>query len=112
MAYTAVKPLKLWLDDERTPPDRGWVWVDNAAHAILILKSFRVTELSLDHDLGDELVFGNGNDVLVWVEEQVHTNMDYIPPLMYIHTQNAAAMQKMILGVKAIQKTYLHRRRE
>jgi len=43
--------VKVWLDDERPAPS-GWEWVKTPMEAMKLLKKGRVTELSLDHDLG------------------------------------------------------------
>ena len=46
--------MKVYLDDERSTPD-GWVRVYWPEEAIELLKAGGVTEISLDHDLGDFL---------------------------------------------------------
>ena len=55
--------MKLWLDDLR-PPWRygyiGWEWAKNAGEAIALLKTGKVTQASLDHDLSYEATLGNG----------------------------------------------------
>ena len=61
--------MKLYLDDERPTP-AGWTrcyWPDEV---IEFLKTDFVTEISLDHDLGDDPK-GAGYDVLTWIEEAV-----------------------------------------
>ncbi|EOG1039930.1 cyclic-phosphate processing receiver domain-containing protein [Pseudomonas aeruginosa] len=65
------------MDDERSTPE-GWVrtfWPDET---IELLKRGSVTELSLDHDLGDD-DRGTGYTVLLWLEEQVALN-GFVPP--------------------------------
>ncbi len=52
----------------RTP--EGWTRVYWPSEAIELLQTGQVTELSLDHDLGDD-ARGTGYDVVLWVEEQV-----------------------------------------
>ncbi len=47
--------MKLWLDDERPAPP-GWVHVTTVADAQRLLASGKVTEASLDHDLGPQPV--------------------------------------------------------
>ena len=63
--------MKVYLDDERKPP-AGWTLVRWPDEAIKLLKTGRVTDISLDHDLGDD-ARGTGNDVILWIEEQVFT---------------------------------------
>jgi len=43
--------MKLWLDDIRPAP-LGWEWVMNIEDAKKYLASGKVTDASLDHDLG------------------------------------------------------------
>jgi len=43
--------MKLFLDDVRHAP-KGWIRTHNVESTINLLKSNRVTKLSLDHDLG------------------------------------------------------------
>lgn len=84
--------MKVYLDDERPSPD-GWVrcyWPDEV---IALLKTGEVTELSLDHDLGDDKR-GTGYDVLLWIEEEVATAY-FAPPEIHIHTANPAAASRM-----------------
>lgn len=94
--------LKIWLDDERLPP-KGWIWCKTAPAAISFLQRFGAKIISLDHDLGDEKN-GNGNDVLVFIEEMVHINPDYFPPEIQIHTANPSARTKMTAGLEAIKR--------
>jgi len=63
--------MKVWLDDERPAPS-GWKHVYWPEEAIRLLRSGRVDEISLDHDLGDDR-HGTGNDVVLWIEEAVVT---------------------------------------
>ncbi|WP_309295279.1 cyclic-phosphate processing receiver domain-containing protein [Aeromonas caviae] len=44
----------------------------------------RYTEISLDHDLGDD-GRGTGYDVILWIENEVMTNY-FIPPKIHIHS--------------------------
>lgn len=91
--------MKLYLDDERKTPV-GWVRVFWPDEAIAWLKTEMVTEISLDHDLGDD-DRGTGYDVILWIENEVMTN-NFIPPQIHIHSANVSARRKMELGVVAI----------
>ena len=75
--------MKLYLDDERKTPV-GWVRVFWPDEAIAWLKTEMVTEISLDHDLGDD-DRGTGYDVILWIENEVMTNY-FIPPKIHIHS--------------------------
>ncbi len=44
--------MKLWVDDERAAPD-GWELATDVEDAIAWLEKFNVTDISLDHDLGN-----------------------------------------------------------
>lgn len=93
--------MRVYLDDERpTPP--GWVGVPWPEEAIRLLENGGVTELSLDHDLGDD-TRGTGYTVILWVEEAVALR-GFVPPTITVHSANASARQKMLLGVQSIQR--------
>ena len=87
------------MDDERaTPP--GWVrtcWPDEV---ITLLKTGDVVELSLDHDLGDDLR-GTGYSVLLWLEEQVVLH-GMRPPILRVHSANSSARLKMEAAIATI----------
>jgi len=101
--------MKIWLDDNRDPAEwlphqrwwhkdpaatlDGWVWVRTAPDAIALLEAGGVTELSLDHDLGDERQVGSGYDVLLWIEERAATDDAYTPPLIHVHSSNIVARE-------------------
>jgi len=92
--------MKVYLDDERTTPD-GWTRVFWPDEAIELLKSGDVTEISLDHDLGDD-DRGTGYDVVLWIEEQVALH-GFTPPVMSVHSANVSARTKMENGIRAIE---------
>lgn len=92
--------MRVFLDDERPTPE-GWTrayWPDEV---IALLEAGNVVEISLDHDLGDDLR-GTGNDVLLWIEEQVATT-DFVPPIMNVHSANSSASKKMKSAIRQIQ---------
>jgi hypothetical protein len=93
--------VKVYLDDERVAP-AGWVQVRWPEEAIVLLQTGRVTELSLDHDLGDD-EHGTGYDVLLWIEEQVVCH-EFVPPAINIHSANPAARRRMEEAVRAIMR--------
>ena len=93
--------MKLFLDDERTPPE-GWTLVRWPDEVINQLKTGKVIEISLDHDLGDD-ERGTGYDVLVWIEKMVILE-GFKPPKIKIHTANISARQKMEAAVRQIER--------
>ena len=93
--------VKVFLDDERATPE-GWVRVYWPDEAITLLEAGQVVELSLDHDLGDD-ERGTGYDVVLWIEEAVATR-GFAPPRMHVHSANSSARDKMLAGIRAIEK--------
>lgn len=91
--------MKVFLDDLRTPP-QGWNLVRWPDEAIVLLQTGAVTDLSLDHDLGDD-ARGTGYDVLLWIEEAVAL-ASFAPPRITIHSANPAARVHMDAAVKSI----------
>ena len=91
--------MKVFLDDERPAPV-GWVRVRWHDEVIGLLKAGTVTELSLDHDLGDD-TRGTGYSVLEWIEEQVVVH-GRRPPIIHLHTANPSARSKMEAAVASI----------
>ena len=68
--------------------------------AIALLKTGVVSELSLDHDLGDDQ-HGTGYDVLLWIEEAVVFS-GFQPPRITIHSANPAARLRMEAALRSI----------
>jgi hypothetical protein len=93
--------MKVFLDDERQTPE-GWCRVYWPDEAIRLLETGAVEEISLDHDLGDD-VRGTGYDVILWIEEAVALR-GFKPPIISIHSANSSAADKMRAGVTAIER--------
>jgi hypothetical protein len=92
--------MKVFLDDVRETPE-GWYrcyWPDQVIH---LLKKLCVTDLSLDHDLGDD-ERGTGYDVLLWLEEQVITKGFPPPKNITVHSANTSAKEKMERAITSI----------
>ena len=96
-----MRSLRVYLDDERPAPP-GWLRVHWPLEAIALLESGQVQEISLDHDLGDD-VRGTGYDVILWIEEAVALR-GFIPPRIHVHSANASARQKMAAGIRSIER--------
>lgn len=93
--------MRVFLDDERiTPEGRVRVWWPD--EAISLLQSGEVTEISLDHDLGDD-ARGTGYDVVLWIEEAVVLR-GFVPPKISVHSANSSAREKMLAGIEAIER--------
>lgn len=95
--------MKVYLDDCRPTPE-GWVGCKWPDEVVVLLKTGKVTHLSLDHDLGDDKR-GTGYDVLLWIEEAV-VQGKFHPPHMLIHSANPAAVQRMEHAVRIIKVRY------
>lgn len=93
--------MKVYLDDIRKPP-AGWTLVKWPDEVIKLLKTGKVKELSLDHDLGDD-ERGTGYDVILWIEEQVFKK-SFQAPKIKVHSANVSARKKMVQGIKSIEK--------
>lgn len=93
--------MKIYLDDERETPE-GWLRVYWPEEVIELLKTGKVKEVSLDHDLGDD-DRGTGYDVVLWIEEAVITKA-FNPPAISVHSANLSARKKMELGIESIKK--------
>jgi hypothetical protein len=92
--------MKVFLDDLRETPE-GWIRAYWPEDVIELLKSTKVVELSLDHDLGDDS-HGTGYDVVLWIEEQVFCN-GFQPPSIKVHSANSSARMKMHAAIIAIE---------
>jgi hypothetical protein len=93
--------MRVFLDDERHTP-AGWVrayWPDEV---IALIEAGGVTELSLDHDLGDDKR-GTGYDVILWLEEAVALR-GFKPPKVVVHSANSSARIKMESGIASIER--------
>ncbi len=93
--------MKVFLDDERVTPD-GWTRVYWPDEAIRLLESGGVEEISLDHDLGDD-DRGTGYDIVLWIEEAVALR-GFRPPKITVHSANSSAREKMLAGVRTIER--------
>lgn len=91
--------MKVFLDDEREAPP-GWLRAFWPNEVIQLLQTGEVTEVSLDHDLGND-EHGTGYDVLLWIEQEVALNR-FVPPKMHVHSANTSAREKMESAIDAI----------
>ena len=67
-----------------------------------MLEGGQVTELSLDHDLGDD-TRGTGYDVVLGIEEAVALRGSR-PPKIAVHSANSSARIRMEAGIAAIEQ--------
>jgi hypothetical protein len=93
--------MKVFLDDVREAPP-GWQRVYWPSEAIALLEAGGISEISLDHDLGDD-ARGTGYDVVAWIEEAVVTR-GFKPPRITIHSANPVGKDRMLRGIAAIER--------
>jgi hypothetical protein len=90
--------MKIYLDDERETPlgYRRCYWPEEV---IELLKTGKVTHISLDHDLGEDSSYAKpstGYDVILWLEEQVMLGKwEHKFPIVIIQSANPVAKKKM-----------------
>ncbi|CAN5205314.1 hypothetical protein BH20ACT13_BH20ACT13_15890 [soil metagenome] len=102
--------MKIFLDDVREAP-AGWIRCRTPDEVIALLKTGRVSEVSLDHNLGIGVGESEqtGYSVLVWIEQEVAEGRWSFPlPDMHVHSSNPAGHARMKRAIDAIRR--LHER--
>lgn len=89
--------LKIYLDDIRTPPDNSWLVVrsvDDFKQRILST-SMPITELSFDHDLGEDV--SDGYDAAKWFVEYAMDNEEVAQNLKAViaHSDNTPGRENI-----------------
>lgn len=100
--------VKIWMDDDlvdRKAPE-GWIHVTTAFEAIDYLKKGDVIELSLDHDLGDDELYGRGVDVVDFLCEQAFNGNPVWPKKIHLHTANPYGRDSMIRSLQRYNPNY------
>lgn len=96
--------MKIFLDDVRDTPigyTRAY-WPQEVATLIDQVGIESIEEISLDHDLGDD-IRGTGYDVVTYIEEMVFFDKSIKSvPKIVVHSANSSARQKMERGIEAI----------
>ena len=97
--------IKVYLDDLRTPPV-GFTLVKDARTAIeLITEDWEIIEeISLDHDLGDEELYGNGYQVVCEIEDFVFNTRPTHLPYIHVHSANPIGRKRMEYGIRNIER--------
>jgi len=95
--------MKLWLDDIRPNPD-GWIWVKNADELfenVFNDEGNLVTEISFDHDLGENEF--TGYEILNIIESMIHMgDWKTAIPIFHIHSANPVGRQNMQRAIDSI----------
>jgi hypothetical protein len=94
--------MKLFVDDERQPPDDTWTVVRSAPAAIgeYLCSIYTPEALSLDHDLGKNVP--TGYDVAVWVERQVYLDGMIPPKVLKVHSANPVGRARILQTFQSI----------
>jgi hypothetical protein len=95
--------MKVWLDDERNPPDDSWMVFHTAEELLEWLGPHigKVELLSLDHDLGEGRQ--TGYDVLECLEGMAYLCRP-VPPRIEVHSANPVGRQRMLQAIQSIRK--------
>lgn len=101
--------IKVYLDDVRDAPV-GWRRTYTVRETIDLIREGKVSELSLDHDLGDTDPEHSGYDVLSWLESEIALRHDYYfaPTSIFLHTQNPVGKERMKRAIESIERLKLH----
>ena len=100
--------VRVWLDDMREAP-RGWVRTFTPEEVIGLLQLGKVTELSLDHDLGldDAVSERTGYTVLLWLEAEVGGGRwTRPPPEISVHSGNPVGRDRMLRVIRTIHRLH------
>lgn len=108
--------MRVWLDDLRDPRlphiqsgygSRGdEVWVKTVEEAVGLLRTGRVTWISLDNDLGEGLA--EGYEVACFIEEAAFFGA--LEPLeVFAHSDNAVANPRMQAAIDNAQRYWRER---
>ncbi len=100
--------MKVWLDDVRDPPGEDWVHLRTPEEVIELLRAGRVTDLSLDHDLGlvtAEDKEWTGYDVPTWIEHELaNGSATFQVPRIAIHSANVVGRRRMEQALDSIRR--------
>lgn len=93
--------MKLWIDDERNPPDNSWIIARTADNAMRLIGTGIFQEISLDHDLGEEKT---GYDVICHLEFllNVKSLMFSFPDVIRCHSANPVGRARIEQAISAI----------
>ena len=97
--------IKVYLDDLRIPP-HGYTLVKDAYSAIKFITENwdMIEEISLDHDLGDEELYGNGYRVVCEMEDFVFNTRPTHLPFIHVHSANPIGRKRMEYGIRNIER--------
>ena len=85
--------MKIWLDDEREPPDKSWTWAKNSyeAFSAFFENPEKIEEISFDHDLGKD---DTSIPVATYLEKLAYFGI-YAPIKWVIHSMNPVGRKNL-----------------
>jgi hypothetical protein len=96
--------IRLWVDDQRSPPSEFNCHAKTYAEAIEYLESGEVVAISLDHDLGEEKT---GYDIAKWIEEKAFHGV--IARISWsVHTANPVGAVPIVQALKNADSYWTH----
>lgn len=107
-ALSQTGSIKLWVDDDledRKAPE-GWLHVQTVPEALKVLDTGRVSELSLDHDLGDDKLYGRGVDIVDFLCEKDFSGSPLWPSQIRLHTANPHGRDVMLRALQKYNQAY------
>jgi hypothetical protein len=91
--------MKLFVDDERNPPDETWDVARNYSEALDKLTNNKYDVLSLDHDIASFDPDGRektGYDITLWLVDKHHSNRYFhVPSKIKVHSANPVGKKNM-----------------
>src|SRR5262245_52917063 len=96
--------MRLWIDDERPPPDNTWTWAKTASAAYNIWSMHEPEEISFDHDLG------NGGDTRVLATSilGMAQSGQRQPPRWYVHSANPVGAEYLTSVLERADRYWRH----
>ncbi len=82
--------MKIWLDDQREPPDGKWFWCKDS-RAFVSRLSLSITDASFDFDLG---ISADGYECAKLLIQYFKVAGIY-PPAMFCHSQNPVGRERI-----------------
>jgi hypothetical protein len=94
--------MKVWLDDQKPAP-KGWRRARNYREALRLLKTGKVTFISLDHDIGRGK---SGYDVATWIEDQA--NAGTLKQLDWeVHSENPPGRYQIAQAMRSAERYWV-----
>lgn len=107
-AQLKLQKIKIWVDDIREPI-LDYIWVKTPEQAIELLKTNRVSHISLDHDLGFLEPERTGYTIASWIEE--HAYLGDLSSLSWqCHSANSVGRSKIAQALMNADKYWSSKR--